>query len=35
VVIDDERLSTDIDTVDDLDLVRDFVKTTLPDWTLT
>lgn len=32
VVIDDERLATDIDTVDDLDLVRDFVTTTLPDW---
>jgi len=32
VVIDDDRLATDIDTVDDLDLVRDFVRTTLPDW---
>lgn len=32
VVIEDDRLATDIDTIDDLELVRDFVRTTLPDW---
>ena len=33
VVIDDPRLATDVDTVDDLDLVRDFVVSILPNWT--
>jgi 2-phospho-L-lactate guanylyltransferase len=32
VVIDDPRLATDVDTVDDLDLVRDFIASTLPHW---
>lgn len=32
-VLDDRRLSTDVDTVDDLDLVRDFLTSILPDWT--
>jgi 2-phospho-L-lactate guanylyltransferase len=30
VVLDDPRLATDVDTVDDLDLVRDFITATLP-----
>jgi len=33
VVIDEPRLATDVDTVDDLDLVRDFVVSILPNWT--
>ena len=33
LVIDDARLATDVDTVDDLDLVRDFVVSILPNWT--
>lgn len=32
-VLDDPRLSTDVDTVDDLDRVRDFLTSILPDWT--
>lgn len=28
----DPRLAADVDTVDDLDLVRDFVASILPDW---
>lgn len=31
-VIDDPHLATDVDTVDDLDLVRDFISSTLPHW---
>ncbi len=31
-VIDDPQLATDVDTVDDLDLVRDFIASTLPHW---
>lgn len=31
-VLDDPRLATDVDTVDDLDLVRDFITATLPHW---
>lgn len=33
VVIDDDRLATDVDTIDDVNLVRDFITTQLPDWT--
>ena len=32
LVLDDPRLATDVDTVDDLALVRDFIAATLPDW---
>jgi len=32
-VVTDDRLATDVDTVDDLTLVRDFVATHLPEWT--
>jgi 2-phospho-L-lactate guanylyltransferase len=32
VVIDDPRLATDVDTMEDLDLVRDFIASTLPHW---
>lgn len=30
--ITDPRLAADVDTIDDLDLVRDFVASILPDW---
>ena len=32
-IIADDRLAIDVDTIDDLEVVRDFVRATLPDWT--